>query len=112
MTKLVSYIDEGGKGCWARFRMTNNDPCWLSVAQDGVLVKKSSIGFFGAELYKEKNIYYAGNTAKNLSEKYSDDLTPIDMKNLVLKAFSNTILHCSDLSEIVHVLNTAFPKNN
>ncbi|MDP3052927.1 MAG: hypothetical protein Q8N22_03190 [bacterium] len=108
--KLIAYADVEGKACWARFRMPNNDPCWLSVAQGGIVVKKSIIGLFGAELYKETNVYYVGNTAKALSERYSDNLTPTNMRNPVLKAFSNTILHCSDLPEVVHILNSAFPK--
>lgn len=110
MTKLVRFVDKIGKGCWAGLKMDDNDPCWISVAQDKILVKKSVFGLFGAQLYCERNVYNAGNTARALSEKYPDDLTPPEMTNIVLKAFTNAVLHCSNLSEVTHVLNTAFKK--
>ena len=107
MTKLVRFLDDDHKGRWANIRMDNGDPCWVGIAQTGILVKKSKIGMFGAKLYEEKDIYKAATTAQALSEKYQDDLTPDEMWNPVLKSIANIILHCSNLAEVTRVLNEA-----
>ncbi len=107
MTKLNRFLDADRKGRWATLRMNNNDPCWISIAQTGVLVKKSKIGMFGAILYEEKNIYEAGRTAEALHNLYPTDLTPPEIWNPVLKAFTNAVLHCSDLGQVTRVLNEA-----
>ena len=84
--------------------MDDGDPCWLSVAQAGVLVKKSKLGIMGAILYDEKNIYKAATNAQRLAEVYTDG-APEGMTNLVLKAFTNTIMECSTLAEVARILN-------
>ena len=108
MTELVRFLDDDRKGRWANIRMDNGDPCWIGIAQTGILVKKSKIGLFGAKLYEEKDIYKAAKTAQILSEKYQDDLTPNEMCNPVIKSIVNAILHCSSLAEVTIVLNEAY----
>ena len=105
MTTLHSFKDDDRKGRWANIRMDNGDPCWISVAQTGILVKKSKLGFMGAKLYEETNVHEAVKTGMALSEQYPDDLTPDGMTNPVLKAVVNTVLHCSSLAEVTRVLN-------
>ena len=105
MTTLDRFMDHDRKGRWASIRMGNGDPCWIGIAQTGVLVKKSRIGISGAKLYEERNVYDAARTAQALLEMYADDLTPAEMGNPVLKAFVNAILHCRDLAEVTRVLN-------
>ena len=106
MTQLHSFKDDG-TGCYANVRMDNDDPCYISVAQSGILVKKSKLGLFGAKLYDEKNVYQSANTAKALAYLYPEKLTPEGMTNPVLKAITNAILHCSNLAEVTRVLNEA-----
>ena len=106
MTKLHSYKDSAA-GCFANVRMDNGDPCFISVAQIGVLVKKSKLGFLGAKLYDEKRVYEAAMTAKALAYLYPERLTPADINNPVLNAFTNAVLHCSTLAEVTRVLNEA-----
>ena len=108
MTALIRFMDDDRKGRWANIRMDNGDPCWVSIAQTGMLVKKSKTGFLGAKLYEEKNIYKAAKTAQVLIEQYPHDLTPDAMRNMVLKSIVNAILHCSDLAEVTIVLNEAY----
>lgn len=79
MTELIRFLDDDHKGRWANIRMDNGDPCWIGIAQTGILVKKSKMGLFGAKLYEEKNIYKAAKTAQALSEQYLDNLTPDEM---------------------------------
>lgn len=108
MTELVRFLDDDRKGRWANIRMDNGDPCWVGIAQTGILVKKSKIGMFGAKLYEEKDTNKAARTAQILSEKYLSDLTPDKMWNPVLKSIVNTVLHCSNLAEVTRVLNEAY----
>lgn len=108
MTELIRFMDGDRKGRWANIRMDNGDPCWIGIAQTGILVKKSNVGLFGAKLYKEKNIYRASKTAQALQELYADDLTPAEIWNPVLKSFVNAVLHCSTLAEVTTVLNEAY----
>ena len=107
MTKLIRFMDDGRKGQWAGIRMDNGDPCWVGIAQTGILVKKSRVGLFGAELYAEKNMYKSAKTALALSEQYPEDLTPGGMRSPVLQSIVNAILHCSNLLEVTRVLNEA-----
>ena len=108
MTELIRFNNDDRKGTWANIRMDNNDPCWVGIAQTGVLVKKSIVGLLGAKLYDEKDVYKAAKTAEALDEIYSDDLTPDEMRDPVLKSVVNAILHCSNLAEVTRVLNEAY----
>jgi hypothetical protein len=105
MTKLHSYEDSR-TSCYANIRMDNGDPCFISVAQSGVRVKKSRIGFLGAKLY-EQGVYDAAMTAKALAYLLDERLAPEDMTNPVLKSLTNAVLHCSTLEEATRMLNSA-----
>lgn len=106
MAKLHSYKDSR-TGCYANVRMDNGDPCFISVAQTGVLVKRSRLGVFGAKLYEEKRVYDAAVTAKALPYLYRDRLTPEGITNPILNAFTNAVLHCSTLAEATRIINEA-----
>ncbi len=103
MSELHSFKD-GKAGCYSNIRMDNGDPCYISVAQTGVIVKKSKIGMFGAKLYEETNVYDAAKNAERLHGLYPDK-TPTDMTNPVLKAFTNAALNCRTLAEVTRILN-------
>lgn len=109
MTHLVRFLDAAPKGVWSNIRMDNNDPCWIGVADTGVLVKKSKIGVFGRKLYDE-SISKSANTALALSKQYQDDMTPSEMRHPLLKAFANAALHCSTIEEVSKVLNDGYPE--
>jgi len=107
MTELIRFLDDDRKGRWANIRMDNGDPCWIAVAQSGVLVKKSKVGLFGAKLYVEENIFKVAKAVQALSVQYPKDLTPDEICDPALKSIVNAILHCSDLGEAARVLNNA-----
>ena len=106
MTKLQNFKD-GSAGCFSNIRMDNNDPCFISVAQTGVIVKKSKLGIMGSKLYSCNDIYTAANTAKALHYLYPDNTLPDGFLNPVLKSFTNAVMHCSRISEVVIILNEA-----
>ena len=113
MTQLHSFQDNS-TGCYANVRMDNDDPVYISVAQTGVVVKKSKIGLFGPKLYDSQTVYDAAMTAKALDEIFPDYVTPDGpgrgggrMANPVLRSFTNAALHCSTTAELTNILNTA-----
>ena len=101
MTTLKDFTDDG-RGCFANVRMDNDDPCWISVASSGVIVKKSKLGLLGEKLY---SCQQPGKLVVILMENYPDSLTPPGMTNPVLKPITNAVLHCSNLDEVKKILN-------
>ena len=101
MTTLKDFTDDG-RACFANVRMDNDDPCWISIASSGVIVKKSKIGLFGEKLY---SCQQPGKLVVILMENYPDSLTPSEMTNPVLKPITNAVLHCSTIDEVKGILN-------
>ena len=106
MTEVHSCKD-GATGCYANVRMDNGDPCFISVAQTGILVKKSKSGMFGPILYDNKNAYDAAMAAIALQFLYPKKRTPSEITNPILNAVLNAVLHCSSIAEVTLVLNEA-----
>lgn len=104
MAKLLRYVDDR-KTCWAGLRFENGEPCWISVSQQGVVVKKSTFGLFGKLLYKSSQ-FDAFKKSDQLYKIYSDDLTPKEMQDAVLKNFTNAVVHCKSADEAMSVLNS------
>jgi hypothetical protein len=109
MPTLLYFADPSNRypGCGATIRLDNGEPCLLSIAQSGVLVKNSRFGWFGAILYNEKNVYKAAETAMALDFLFPDNLLPAGFTDLVLKSFANAIWHCSTCAEVAVTLNEA-----
>jgi hypothetical protein len=103
---VQAFLDNGSQ-CWARLKLGNGDPCWISVAQSGVIVKRSRLGLFGATLYKETDVYKAAMTAKALSFLLTSNLLPKGFSNPVLSAFTNTAMGCMSAAEVVRALGSA-----
>ena len=103
----VAHFSDTRVTRYANIRMPNGDPCYISIAQSGILVKRSRLGIFGAKLYEEKNAYHGAMTAKALAYLYPDRITPEGMTNPILVAFTNSVLHCPTTGDVAVVLNTA-----
>lgn len=100
-TYLDSFADDGTR-CFANFRMKNGDPVFLSIAQTGVLIKKSTTGITGETLYEDKGL----DIAKKISEgkiSVKKDI-PKGMHNYALKLFSHIILSVNSIQELKKVL--------
>jgi hypothetical protein len=110
MSRLLFFSDSAAAGCGATIRLDSGEPCLVSCAKTGVRVKKSRLGFFGPVLYNEKNTYQAASTAKALSVLFPDNLLPSGLRNPVLRAFTNAILHCSTSAEVAITLNEAIAR--
>lgn len=96
--------------CFANVVLASGEPCFVGVAQSGVLVKRSKIGWFGAKLYNEKDVFKAAMTAKALDFIYPIRLFDEDIENPVLAAFVNAALDSKDAAEMTNICNTAIRK--
>jgi hypothetical protein len=56
MGKVIRFQDDG-KACYSRVDWESGDPAFISVAQVGVLVKRSRLGILGVKLYDETDIH-------------------------------------------------------
>jgi hypothetical protein len=103
MTKLISYRDTRNV-CWARVDLASGEPIYISVARSGIIVKRSSLGFLGTKLYRS-NIHRAAMTAQVLDAQTRSYLTPGDMTNPALRAFTQAALEARSSAELVSRLN-------
>jgi hypothetical protein len=105
MPKVLHFSER--VGCEITLRLDSGEPCLISVAQSGVLVRKSRFGFVGAILYNEKNVYLAAKTGVALDQQFSTNRVPLQIKNPVLRAFANAAWHCPTATAVARVLNEA-----
>lgn len=106
LTKLRQFKDDNS-GCWASVVLASNEPCWISVARTGVIVKRSVLGLLGPKLYREDDVYRAAMTAKALAYLLPTRLLPRGFSNPVLSAFTNAALHAVTAAEVCRLLNEA-----
>jgi hypothetical protein len=103
---LIRYLN-CKDGYWSRVDLENGDPVWISVAHSGVIVKKSKMGLLGGTLYQERSNFSAAKTARALDAHISKYVTPMDMTNPVLRAFTQVALECKSADEFAARLNKA-----
>ncbi len=104
VTELQSFKNDDG-GYSASLRMANGDPCFISVSQSGIVVKKSRWGIVGMKLYQNKNLHECADFAKALSYLFPENRLPDAVQNPILSAVINAILHCENLQVVTDVLN-------
>lgn len=105
MATLIRYMDSS-MGCWSRVDCENGDPIWIGIAQTGILVKKSKLGFMGAQLFHEQDLHKIGEICNKLSLLIEQDNLPPDIQNPVLRLFTQICLNCSSALEVCNVLNS------
>mgnify|MGYP001054430869 CR=1 FL=1 len=108
MSKVVAFSHPPKIGHWSRVLMNSGEPCWISIAKDGVLIKKSKIGLFGKIIFKQGPIEEIYAKLGLLDKKFTKDFCPDDMKSLILKSFTNAALCCKNLEELENILSEIF----
>jgi len=106
MGKILRFKDTRF-ACWSRVNLDNGDPIYISIARQGILVKGSKLGFAGAILFKERNIYKAAAAAQKLDSEIDEYATPPNMSNAALKAFTQAAIDSKSAAELCIKLNTA-----
>jgi hypothetical protein len=87
--------------------LQSGEPIWISVAQGGVIVRKSRLGLLGTLLYREANVYKVAKTAEVLHSQLGRYTTPVDLNNPVLRAFTQVALDSESASQLSVRLNEA-----
>src|SRR5262249_24827649 len=87
-TRILFFAD-GKHGCGATVRLESGEPCLLSIAQSGILVRKTRYGFFGAELYNEKSVYQNTRRTGALAYLFPTKRFPDSVSNPILRTFFN-----------------------
>jgi len=105
--QILYFADSKQRGCGATVRLETGEPCWLSIAQSGVLVKKSRFGILGATLYNEKTVYTNSLRGIALAYLFPEKRFPDGVMDHNLRSFLNAILHCHSASEVCKTLNEA-----
>jgi hypothetical protein len=105
--QILYFADSKMGGCGATVRLATGEPCWLSIAQCGVLVKKSRFGKLGAVLYDEKNVYTNSLCGIALAYLFPEKRFPDGVVDPNSRSFFNAILHCHSASEVCKTLNEA-----
>lgn len=106
MSKLIAYKDND-KQCWSRINLSSGEPVWISIAQTGVLIKRSRLGIRGAILFDENEIIACGDIARSLNEQIDQYNLPDQISNAVLKAFTQTALDSGSATELCSKLSKA-----
>jgi hypothetical protein len=104
---ILFFADSPARGCGATVRLASGEPCMMSIAQSGILVKKSRYGLFGVVLYSEKNAYVNAQRIGALAYLFPERRFPDGISHPALRAFLNAILHCGSAAEVCITLNEA-----
>ena len=73
---------------------------WISIAQSGIIIKRSRLGLFGATLYKETVLTNFVPLAQALYSMATELTTPPNMTTAVLKAFTHTAISSKTSAEM------------
>lgn len=106
MSKLVRFKDTRSQ-CWSRVDMPNNDPIYISIAQTGIVVKKSNMGILGPKLFVENDLSKIGAVCQNLDITTYQYNTPDNMTHPVLRLFTQVALNASSVAELTTTLGEA-----
>ena len=98
ISQLIRFQDNGIQ-CWSRVDLDSGEPIYISIAQSGVLVKKSNLGLFGAKLYDEPNANITAIKTKNLYSQIELWTIPEDIQNPILRVFTQTAINCKNVTE-------------
>jgi hypothetical protein len=100
--KLIKFLDDA-KACFARVALNRREFVFISIAQVGVLIKRSRFGIFGPKLYEETNISSCMKMSQTLDEnilsKKSLSYLPKNINDPVLKSFTRLAIESNSRVE-------------
>jgi hypothetical protein len=106
MPRLKKFLDDGGTDCWARVDLDNGEPIWIAVHESAARIRRSNAGASGPILF-EGSAGDSARVAKALAASRSDDAVPEQLRNAVLRAFTQAALEAGSSSELKARLTTA-----
>ena len=107
MSRLDDFVDNPRKACWSRVILDSGEPIWISIAQTGVLIKRSKLGLFGATLFRESEILKCADVGDALHREFDDCTVPDGMTNPALRVFTQAALNSKSTLELCGKLDKA-----
>lgn len=110
MGTLIRFQDNS-TGCFARVDWENGEPAFISIAQSGVMVKRSKLGLFGVKLYNEQNIHECVAMSRVLDDEIlkpaSLGALPGDLASPVLQSFTRLALETQSAAQFCAKIGAA-----
>ena len=110
MGKLNRFQDDE-RACYSRVDWESGEPAFISIAQNGVLVKRSKLGLFGAKIYSEQDIHDCVAMSRVLDEEILKDesllLLPIELTSPVLQSFTRLAIETRSAAEFCAAIGAA-----
>ena len=107
MSSMIDYVDIPGKACWSSVLLDSGEPVWISIAQNGIMVKQSRLGILGTKLFHETNMSRCVDVADALHRMIDFYTTPDGLQNPVLRVFTQTALNSRTSKEFATFVSTA-----
>lgn len=102
MGKLIRFQDDG-RACYARVNWETGEPAFISIAQSGVLIKRSRLGILGTKLYNERDIHNCVAMSRVLDNHILSDesfsLLPKGLTGAVLRSFTRLAIETTSAVE-------------
>jgi hypothetical protein len=95
--KLIRFKDSK-TGCWSR--VDNADPIYISVAQEGILIRRSRLGILGPILYRSKDLTETARICAELNSSIDEYATPPQIQNPVLMLFTQLALESGSAAQL------------
>lgn len=105
MNEVVRFLDNR-VNCWSRVNLLNGDPIWISIAQSGVVVRRSRLGLAGWILYKEANAHRVTQTVQAIEKKIGTASCPQGMHSRFLRGFTSAAIASDSAASLTQLLNT------
>ena len=90
---MIDFVDIPGKACWSSVLLDSGEPIWISIAQNGIMVKQSRLGILGTKLFHETNMSRCVDVADALHRMIDSYTTPDGLQNPVFRVFTQTALN-------------------
>lgn len=107
MSSMIDFVDIPGKACWSSVLLDSGEPIWISIVQNGILVKQSRLGILGTKLFNETNMSRCVDVADALHRIVDNYTTPDGMQNPVLRVFTQTALNSRSAQDFCTFVNNA-----
>ena len=98
MSEIVRWKD--GMACFAVVKLNDNSPIYISVAHNGVIVKRSNLGMFGKTLFKGDPIAVAIKAEGLLALGHDKSELPHGMTNPVLMEFVAAVFASDNIEQL------------
>ncbi len=108
---MMIRFQDNSSGCFARVDWESGEPALISIAQTGVLVRRSRLGIFGTKLYDGQNLHDCVAMSRVLDNELLSPESlvalPPDLTSPVLQSFTRLALETKSAAEFCAKIGAA-----